>query len=222
MFTGIIEGFGTVSGIRPSGLSKQITIDADFTLDGTKPGDSIAVSGACLTAIMVSGRRFKADLSPETLTKTTLGLARIGGRVNLERALRFSDRLGGHLVSGHTDGIGHISQRQTLDNTLVITIAVPSSLGRYFIEKGSVAVDGISLTVNECMQDHFSVSIIPHTAKLTTLSTKKEGDAVNIEADMIGKYVERFIRQQPSHGQDHGSQRPSIDLQFLEKTGFLR
>jgi riboflavin synthase len=222
MFTGIIEGFGTVSGIRPSGESKQITIDADFLLDGTKPGDSIAVSGACLTATMVSGRRFNADLSPETLTKTTLGLLRIGSRVNLERALRFSDRLGGHLVSGHIDGIGHIRQKRMLDNTMIVTFEVPSPLGRYFIEKGSVAVDGISLTVYDCTQNQFSVSIIPHTAKLTTLSSKKEGDSVNIETDMIGKYVERFIGRQSSDETDHRSQGASIDLEFLAKTGFLR
>jgi riboflavin synthase len=222
MFTGIIEGFGTVSVIRPSGMGKQITFDADFSLDDSKPGDSIAVNGACLTAVLVTGNRFRADLSPETLTKTTLGLAKIGDRVNLERALRFSDRLGGHLVAGHVDGVGSVYQREIQGNSIILTIAVPASLSPYFIEKGSVAVDGISLTVNNCLLERFNVSIIPHTAKLTTLSLKKIGDPVNIETDMIGKYVERFLGRKPYAGQNNYPQKPSIDLRFLEKTGFLK
>ncbi len=222
MFTGIIEGLGTVSVIRPSGMGKQFTFDADFSLGDIKPGDSIAVNGACLTAVVVTGNRFRADLSPETLTKTTLGSAKIGDRVNLERALRFSDRLGGHLVAGHVDGIGTIFQREAHDNSIVITITVPASLSRYLIEKGSVSVDGISLTVNNCVLERFSVSIIPFTAKLTTLSLKKIGDPVNIETDMIGKYVEQVLSQKPYTEQHIHPQKPSIDMGFLEKTGFLK
>ena len=222
MFTGIVEGLGTISNIRSSGRGKQITADAEFSLDGTHPGDSIAVNGACLTAVVVAGNRFQADVSPETLSKTTFGRMKIGERVNLERALRFSDRLDGHLVSGHIDGIGTITQRKSLDNSIIITVAVAESLARYLIDKGSVALDGISLTVNECRVDGFDVSIIPHTAKTTTLHLKKQGDSVNIETDMIGKYVERFMGRKDFKDRAPSLDKPSFDMQFLEKTGFLK
>jgi len=219
MFTGIIESLGTISAIRPAGRGRQVVIDSDMALEGIKPGDSIAVNGACLTAVSLSGRRFQADVSPETLSKTTFGGAKVGDRVNLERALRLSDRIDGHLVSGHIDGMGTIKKRSPLDNSVIITIEVPKALSRYFIEKGSVAVDGISLTINRCWEGGFEVSIIPHTAKLTTLPHKKQGDSVNIETDMIGKYVERFLISNADDPDTAG--RPSIDLNFLEKTGFL-
>ncbi len=145
MFTGIIEGFGTIKKIRSSGRGKNFAIDADFLLDQTKIGDSIAVNGACLTAVMIDGKRFVVDVSPETLLKTTFEKARIGDRVNLERALCLSDRISGHLVSGHIDDTGTVKHRRTVGNAIIITIGVPESLSRYMIEKGSVAVDGISL-----------------------------------------------------------------------------
>lgn len=193
MFTGIIEGMGAVTAIRSVGQARRLAITADFALAGTRVGDSIAVSGACLTAVMVSGKRFEADVSSETIARTTFGALRVGERVNLERALRFSDRLDGHLVSGHIDGVGTLKAIGTEANAAILTIGVDPALARYMIEKGSVAVDGISLTVNRCTADRFMVSIIPHTAAATTLRLKKVGAAVNIEADMIGKYVERFL-----------------------------
>lgn len=221
MFTGIIEGSGTISGIKPSGQSRRMAINADYELDNTKIGDSIAVSGACLTAVSLSGRRFEVDVSSETVAKTTLGKAKIGDRVNLERALRISDRIDGHLVSGHIDGIGTIKSRKTQENAIIITFNIPESVAYYIIKKGSVAVDGISLTVNECDHESFQVSIIPHTAKLTTLGFKKISDSVNIETDMIGKYVERFVTQMKSGESKKEAGKSSIDMQFLAKTGFL-
>jgi len=221
MFTGIIEGLGTITGIKQSGQSGRMTINADYELDHTKIGDSIAVSGACLTVVAIGGKRFEVDLSPETIVKTTLGRIKIGERVNLERALRFSDRIDGHLVSGHIDGIGTIKSRNTKENAILITFQVPESIARYMIKKGSVAVDGISLTINDCGVNSFNVSIIPHTAKLTTLGFKKMSDSVNIETDMIGKYVERFITQMQSDKSGKEAENTSVDIQLLAKTGFL-
>ncbi len=192
MFTGIIEGMGTISAIRPVGQARRLAVTADYGLEGTRVGDSIAVSGACLTAVTISGKRFEADVSAETIVRTTFATARVGERVNLERALRFCDRLDGHLVSGHIDGIGTMKAIGKKANAIILTIGVDAALSRYMIEKGSVAVDGISLTINRCTVDRFEVSIIPHTTLATTLRLKKIGAAVNIETDMIGKYVERF------------------------------
>jgi riboflavin synthase len=219
MFTGIIEGLGTLSALRPAGRGRQLVIDSDFVLDGTKPGDSISVNGACLTAVSIAGGRFQVDVSQETFSKTTFGASRIGDRLNLERALRFSDRIDGHLVSGHIDGMGTIARLTPVDNAVIVTVDVPETVSRYLIEKGSVAVDGVSLTINKCRENGFEVSIIPHTAKLTTLPKKKPGDAVNIETDMIGKYVERFLlnnKRDPDPGKTS-----TLDLAFLQKTGFL-
>ena len=201
MFTGIIEGLGTIREIRSTGQGKRLGVNADFDLDQTKIGDSISVNGACLTVVMIEGALFQVDLSPETLARTTFGRAKIGDRVNLERALRLSDRLDGHLVSGHIDGIGTVKLKEKTGNAIIFTIEVPESLSYYMIKKGSVAVDGISLTINNCGRNRFDVSIIPHTAKLTTLGFITAGDLVNIETDMIGKYVERFVRR--SHDIDN-------------------
>ena len=220
MFTGIIEGLGTIRRIRSSGTGKRMTLEADFILDDTGIGDSIAVNGACLTAVQVEGKRFEVDVSPETLLTTTLGKRIIGDRVNLERALRVSDRLDGHLVSGHVDGVGILEQRKTAGNAILLTFAVPESLSRYMVKKGSVAVDGISLTINRCEKESFEVSIIPHTAKVTTLGIRQPGDPVNIETDIIGKYVERFLSaHRDRNGGSSGS--TSIDKDFLLRTGFL-
>ena len=220
MFTGIIEGLGTIIEIRPTGRGKHLTFDADFVLDQTKIGDSISVSGVCLTVIMIDGKRFQVDVSPETFARTTFLRAKIGDRVNLERALRLSGRIDGHLVSGHIDGIGTVKRKQNTGNAVIFTIGVPESLSRYMVKKGSVAVDGISLTINNCGRDSFNVSIIPHTAKLTTMGLSKVGNPVNIETDMIGKYVERFVnKMQYSDREKEAGQ--SVDMQFLAKTGFL-
>ena len=218
MFTGIIEGLGTIKELQPAGQGKRITVEADFVLDQTKIGDSLAVSGACLTAVSIAGKRFEVDVSPETLAKTTFGRAKIGERVNLERALRLGDRLDGHLVSGHIDGMGTVKSKRPAGNAVVVTIGVAEPLLRYMIIKGSVAVDGISLTINDCDRNGFEVSIIPHTAKLTTIGFKDIGDLVNIETDMIGKYIERFITKMHD---DKSTGETSLDMQFLAKTGFL-
>ncbi len=221
MFTGIIEGFGTISAIQPAGHGKKLTIRADFVLDETTVGDSIAVNGACLTAVSIDGKQFEADVSPETLEKTCLGRIRIGDRVNLERALRMADRIDGHLVSGHIDGIGSVKHRAVGSNAIVVAISTSADILSSMIKKGSVAVDGVSLTINRVNKDIFEVSIIPHTAKLTTIGFKKSGDVVNIETDMIGKYVERFISNRFDHGDQKKNGKASIDLKFLSETGFL-
>jgi riboflavin synthase len=221
MFTGIIEGLGTISEIRPSGRGKHLLIDADFPLDQTKIGDSVAISGVCVTVIIIAGKRFEVEISPETIAKTTFGTAKIGDRVNLERALRLSDRIDGHLVSGHVDGIGTIKDKKRTGNAIIVVIDVPEFLSRYMITKGSVAVDGISLTINNRSRDCFDVSIIPHTAKLTTIGFKKAGDHVNIETDMIGKYIENFIIEKPANNIKRETGQRSVDMKFLTKTGFL-
>lgn len=219
MFTGIIEGLGRLTSVQPAGEGKKLTIDADFLLDGSKVGDSIAVSGACLTAVAISGKRFSVDVSPETLSRSTLGEAKTGERVNIERALRLSDRLDGHLVSGHIDGVGTIVHREIMSNAILIHIGAPESLCRYMIEKGSVAVDGVSLTINNCSLNSFEVSIIPHTAKLTTIGFKNIGAVVNIETDMIGKYVEKFVSGKQSERKP--SDKSNLSMDFLAKAGFL-
>jgi len=220
MFTGIIEGFGTIREIRSEGQGKRMTVDADFFLEQTKIGDSVCVSGACLTVVTINDKRFAVDVSPETLAKTTFKSAKIGDRVNLERALRLSDRIDGHLVSGHIDGIGTVALKQNIGNAIIVAFKVPEFISHYMIQKGSVAVDGISLTINNCGHDSFDVSIIPHTAKLTTIGFKKTGDLVNIEADMIGKYVERFVGDK-RHNEKKKEAGNSINMEFLAKSGFV-
>ena len=221
MFTGIIEGLGTIGAIRPAGQGKRLTIEADYALDQTKIGDSISVNGACLTVVKISGSTFDVDLSPETLATSTFDKAKQGDRLNLERAMRLSDRIDGHLVLGHVDGIGIIEQQEKLGNTIGITISVSEALSRYMIHKGSVAVDGISLTINSVASKSFTVSVIPHTARITTVGMKQKGDLVNIETDMIGKYVERFLRGEPMPGGEKKAASHGIDMDFLAKSGFL-
>jgi riboflavin synthase len=221
MFTGIIEGQGNIAAIRSSGQGNRVAIEAGFSLDQTKVGDSISVNGACLTAVKIEDRRFEVDVSPETLKTTIFDQAKVGDRVNLERAMRFSDRIDGHLVSGHVDGTGILKQREMLGNAIIVTIEAAESLTRYMIAKGSVALDGISLTINSCNADSFSISIIPHTAKLTTIGTKNRGDRVNIETDMIGKYVERFLSGVSQTGKAQILKRSTIDQEYLVKTGFI-
>jgi riboflavin synthase len=219
MFTGIIEGLGAVAAIRPAGQGRRLAIAAGFDLTGAKVGDSIAVNGACLTAVAIAGRQFEVDVSPETLAKTTLGAARVGERVNLERALRLSDRIDGHLVSGHTDGTGVIDTREAAGNAVIVTVAAAETLTRYMIVKGSVAVDGISLTINQVEAGRFSVSIIPHTAALTTIGFKQKGERVNIEVDMIGKYVEKFLAAQTGRTASPPS---GVSMELLAKAGYIK
>jgi riboflavin synthase len=220
MFTGIIEGLGTITAIRPAGEGRRLAVTADFTLSGAKIGDSIAVSGACLTVVSLSGSRFEVDVSPETIEKTTLKHAKSGDRVNIERALCLSGRLDGHLVSGHIDGTGEIRHIHKKSNAILIGFSVPEGLSRFMIPKGSVAVDGISLTINACDKTGFEVSVIPHTAEITTIGLKKTGDPVNIETDMIGKYVEKFLSHRQPGYSEKDNKKP-LDMEFLLKTGFI-
>ena len=222
MFTGIIEGLGTLEAIKDGGQGKQFALAADFDLDGTRIGDSIAVNGACLTVVRLQGRRFEVDVSPETVNRTTFGKARIGERLNLERALRLGDRLDGHMVSGHVDGMGRLEKRESLANAIIVTFSVPSLLSRYMIKKGSVAVDGVSLTINDCATGSFQVSIIPHTAKMTTIGFKPVGVEVNIETDLIGKYVERFTIGGEQPEEKGGGRTNGIDMRLLAESGFLK
>ena len=212
MFTGIIEGQGLVTVIN----SKGLTLEADFDLVDTGIGDSIAVNGACLTVTNIQGRRFKADLSPATLDITTFRSLQVGEHVNLERALKLGDRLDGHFVSGHIDGTGKIDRRTQEGNAVVIRIKTQSKLMNYIIPKGSITLDGISLTINKCHADYFIVSIIPHSASFTTITSKPVGAQVNIETDMIAKYIERLMHREPETKKTAG-----IDLNFLAEAGFL-
>lgn len=218
MFTGIIEGLGTIRDIRSSARETRLAVEADFAMEGTLIGDSVAVNGVCLTVVHMEGGRFAADISPETLARTTFRKTRVGERVNLERALRFSDRLDGHLVAGHVDGTGRIAGLRKEANAWIVDVTAAPELLRYMIEKGSVAVDGISLTINRLEADRFQVSVIPHTATVTTIGSKKLGDEVHIETDLIGKYVERFLSTD-SRGPSRAG---GIDLELLGRTGFLR
>ncbi len=220
MFTGIIEGLGTITNISPASKGLRFRIRPDFEIENPQTGESISVNGACLTATAFSGDSFTVDVSPETLSRTTLGQFTTGTRVNLERALRLSDRLGGHIVSGHVDCIGTIDQKRPRGEFTVFSFLLDSKHDRYLIEKGSVAIDGISLTVNSCRKGGFSVAIIPHTAKLTTLSFKKPGDKVNIELDIIGKYIEKLLFATGSRTSDKASA-PGVDRDLLARHGFL-
>jgi riboflavin synthase len=217
MFTGIIQGLGTLKDVRQADQGLVLTIHPDFSIKDTLEGDSIAVNGVCLTAAAISHDVFSVDVSPETLSRTTLPGLRVGNRVNLELALRLSDRLGGHLVSGHVDGIGEVIEKEHLSRFALFTITVPESLDRYIIEKGSVAIDGISLTVNKCNKDRFSVAIIPHTAKLTTMGFRNKGDKINIEVDLIGKYIEKLLLA----GHIKSEKSTNIDKDFLAQHGFV-
>jgi riboflavin synthase len=220
MFTGIIEGLGTIRQIRGSSNGTRLALEADFALEHTRIGDSLSVNGVCLTVVRLEGSRFEADVSPETLARTTFARARTGDRVNLERAMRLSDRLDGHLVSGHVDGTGTIAEKRRDANAVVVDIEAPAPLVGQMIEKGSVAVDGISLTVNRCTTERFEVSVIPHTAKLTTIGFKAVGDGVHIETDLIGKYVERFLLAKAGGKPAAGN--GGVTLELLARSGFLK
>lgn len=221
MFTGIIEGLGTIRSLNRSEGGLRMGIESYLPLDRVKVGDSIAVSGACLTVVHFQHSLFEVDVAPETLSKTTLGQAKTGDRVNIERALRLGDRLDGHLVTGHVDCVGSVKAKRSLANAMIFAFAIPEALSRYVVQKGSVAVDGISLTVNACKRGTFEVSIIPHTAKMTTIGFKKVGDPVNIETDMIGKYVERFSQPFTTGHTDTNNTTSSVDEALLTKTGFM-
>ncbi|MGB3211608.1 MAG: riboflavin synthase [Desulforhopalus sp.] len=219
MFTGIIEGAGKIIGKRTVGGGIAYDFEAAFDLTHPIEGESIAVSGACLTAYNIRGRNFSADVSPETLSRTKLGLIGPGNSVNLERALKLSDRLGGHIVSGHVDCLANVTSRKEIGNYTIFAFSLPAEQARYVIEKGSITVDGVSLTVNSCGLDFFSVSIIPHTLKATTLVSLKVGSMVNIEVDVIGKYIEKLLT--PQSGVEGADNSKGISPGFLAQHGFL-
>ncbi|MDF2499916.1 MAG: riboflavin synthase, alpha subunit [Anaerosporomusa subterranea] len=199
--------------------SAKLSINADITLQNVKLGDSIAVNGVCLTVTEHGRNWFSADVMPETMNRTALGDLTNGRKVNLERALRLSDRLGGHIVSGHIDGVGIIQSKQPLDNAILITLQIDSRLLRYVVNKGSVALDGISLTVVDCGKDWLSVSIIPHTLSATTLHFKSVGDKVNIETDMMAKYAEKLLGLAQSA--DIQTKSETLSRNFLAAHGFF-
>lgn len=196
MFQGIVEEMGVVKRMERGLSSASLTIMAKTVLEDLRTGESIAVNGACLTVTGVKDSEFSADLSPETMTITTLGSLKEGDGVNLERAMRLSDRIGGHLLTGHVDGVGVIKERRQEGEVLFLTIDVPKEIMRCCVKKGSLAVDGISLTINDLTERAVSVCIIPHTTKVTTLGVKGIGAAVNLEGDLIGKYIERMLTRE--------------------------
>ena len=214
MFTGIVEEVGTVKQIARGQHSAALTIRAQTVLEHTKVGDSIAVNGICLTVTRLFPDSFSADVMHETLNRSALARLSSGSAVNLERAMSANGRFGGHIVAGHIDGIGYITQIRRDDTAVWYTIHTEPQILRYIVEKGSIAIDGISLTVAAVSQTDFSVSIIPHTAEFTTLHDRRIGDPVNLETDIIGKYVEKLM--QPAPKEKHSS----ITREMLSHYGF--
>ena len=195
MFTGLIEDVGTIGDLRLQQKSAVLTVKTKLPVRSMARGASVAVNGACLTVVKKGPKSFTVDVSPETLQRTSLKTLTIGSMVNLERPMRLADRLGGHLVTGHVDGVGAVAAIERQGEFTIVTFDVPAPIGALLVPKGSVAVDGISLTVNVCCKQRFSVAIIPFTLRHTNLRARKVGDKVNIETDLIGKYVQSFMRQ---------------------------
>ena len=214
MFTGLVEEVGTLRSLRRGAHSAVLTIAARAVLSDLKVGDSVAVNGVCLTATSVGPGHFTADVMHETLDRSSLGALVPGSRVDLERAMPASGRFGGHIVSGHIDGTGTITAVRRDDNAVWYTVSAAPALLRHVVEKGSIDIDGISLTVAAVGADHFSVSVIPHTAAVTILGEKGPGDVVNLETDLIGKYVERLLRPPEE------APRQGLTLEFLAQHGF--
>jgi riboflavin synthase len=215
MFTGIIEDKGKVLGVEYRGQEKRLTIGLPPYLTEVQLGDSINVNGVCLTIVRNKEQVIELDLSQETLERTILGELREGDQINLERALKLTDRLGGHIVTGHIDGIGLIVEKRKERDFFQLRIRIPESVSRYVVQKGSIAIDGISLTVNEYEGGEIQITLIPYTIEKTTLMDKKVGDRVNVEADILGKYVEKlFGRGDRKSG--------NMDLFFLKEHGFIK
>lgn len=211
MFTGIIQEKGVIKAVRLSGGRTALEIEASFS--GTlELGESVAVNGVCLTVVKAEAGSFVADVSPETMRVTTTGRLKKGDEVNLERAMAIGDRLGGHLVYGHVDGVGRLAGRQSEKNALVLTVEAPSEVLRYLVDRGSIAIEGASLTAYDISGSTFHVSVIPHTAAETTLGDLKPGDPLNLEADIIGKYVEKFVRGASASG--------GLSMDLLQKYGY--
>lgn len=217
MFTGIVEEVGRINGIKKGEKSSKLIISGKRVIENTKLGDSICTNGVCLTVTNLSGSTFEADVMAETLRRSNLGKLTIGSKINLERALSLETRLGGHIVSGHIDGVGQVISLIKEDNATWVTVSCEDSLLRYIVEKGSIAIDGISLTVAYVDDQCFKVSIIPHTGEETILLDKKSGDSVNIECDVIGKYVEKLL----GCNNDKPVKASSISEEFLRSNGFI-
>ena len=215
MFTGIVEELGVIRGIRREGCWAVLSIGAHLVLEDLKIGDSVAVNGVCLTVVSLAPDGFTADVMHETLNRSSLGALSAGSPVNLERAMAANGRFGGHIVSGHIDGTGRISAIRRDGNALWYTVEAAPALLRYIVEKGSITIDGISLTVAAVTGTDFSVSLIPHTASVTVLGRKRQGDIVNLETDIIGKYVEKLLSPPPAPARETG-----ITEEFLREYGF--
>jgi riboflavin synthase len=218
MFTGIIAGIGRLAAKRGSGGGVTFEMETGFPFDEPQEGESIACNGVCLTAYSIRGQYFRCDVSPETLSRSTLGGLAAGDRINMERALRPTDRLGGHIVSGHIDCQATVTGREALGDYTLFSFELPPGMGRYIVEKGSIAIDGVSLTVNTCGPRTFAVSIIPHTLRETTLGGLRPGSRVNIEFDIIAKYVERLLGIGADHAENSGQ---AVDAAFLARHGYL-
>ena len=217
MFTGLVQDLGVVRNVRRDGELVRMSIETALDTAGFEMGESVSVNGICLTVVEIGSDRFAVEMSQETIQRTTFDEVRAGSKVHLERALRLTDRLGGHLVSGHIDGVGTIRKRLDGPRSLEMEIAIPAEMSRYVVEKGSVAVDGVSLTVNVCGDGWFGLTLIPHTLKETILNDKRVGARVNVECDLLGKYVERLLRK------DEGEQKPAggVTMETLAEHGFL-
>lgn len=217
MFTGIVEEMGAITSIEKTLAGTRLTILASAVMGDLKIGDSVSVNGTCLTVVTKSERNFVVEVSPETLSVTTLGVLTGGAPVNLERAMRLNERIGGHLVAGHVDGVGTIRSRHQEGNAICFTIEAPSDILRYCVTKGSITIDGVSLTINEVADHSFNIAIIPHTAKVTILGLKQVNDTVNLESDLIGKYVERLLQERSQLPKTT----PVIDKDYLAKRGLI-
>ncbi len=213
MFTGIVERRGKVVRVSPRGDGKRLSLEIPSDLTGLQLGDSINVNGACLTVVEIRGQTIDVDLSSETLLKTTFRDVKQGDGVNLERALRLSDRLGGHLVTGHIDATGTIVEKREESDFLHLRIRIPGALSKYVVPKGSIAIDGVSLTVNDCREGDIELTLIPYTLYQTTLIEKRTGDRVNVETDILAKYVERLLGKGESE---------TLSLSFLREHGFVK
>ena len=215
MFTGIIEGKGKILRIERRGEARRLTIEFPSHLTEVQLGDSISINGACLTIVEKGNQTSRLDLSEETIKKSVLSELKEGDTVNLERALRLNDRLGGHFVTGHIDGIGVITEKKKERDFVNLRVRVPENVSKYVVPKGSIAIDGISLTVNECRGTEILLTLIPYTLEKTTLMDKRAGDHVNLEADILGKYVEKLLNRRD--GKSEG-----LDLSFLKEHGILK
>ena len=218
MFTGLIEGAGKLTSVIKKGQEINLSVLPLFELEDCRLGESIAVNGVCLTVTSIKGKIFEVYASAETASRTTLGNLKMGDHVNLERALRLSDRLGGHIVTGHVDGTGKIRQKKQLNMSWLVGVEVDSNISRYTIEKGSVAIDGISLTVNLCRPGYFEVNIIPETGKTTGILSKNIGELINIETDILARYLEKFTTEERTAKENRAAS--PVNMEMLARFGF--